>query len=61
VREQQLKQQVQDLRIEIDHHKTARAAAEITETEYFKSLQKQATSLRRRPASSVASNETPSQ
>jgi PAS domain S-box-containing protein len=61
VREQQLKQQVLDLRIEIDHHKTARAAAEITETDYFKALQKQATSLRRRPASDVASNETPGQ
>jgi hypothetical protein len=52
---------VQDLRIEIDHHKTARAAAEITETDYFKQLQKQATSLRRRPPTGVASNETAGQ
>lgn len=47
-REQQLKQQVQELRIEIDHQKTARQAAEITETEYFRELQRQASSLRRR-------------
>jgi PAS domain S-box-containing protein len=58
VREQQLKQQVQELRIEIDHHKTARAAAEITETDYFKQLQRQAASLRQRPSSGVASDET---
>jgi PAS domain S-box-containing protein len=47
-REQQLKQQVQELRIEIDHQKTARQAAEITETDYFRQLQRQASSLRRR-------------
>lgn len=48
VREEHLKRQVQDLRIEVDHQKTSRAAAEITETDYFKQLQKQATSLRQR-------------
>jgi hypothetical protein len=43
-----LKQQVQELRIEIDHHRTAQQAAEITETDYFRELQRQASSLRQR-------------
>jgi PAS domain S-box-containing protein len=54
-REQQLKQQVQELRIEIDHQKTARQAAEITETEYFRELQRQAASLRQRPQQAASS------
>ena len=47
-REQKLRQQVQALRIEIDDSKKARQVAEITETEYFKSLSDQAAKLRRR-------------
>lgn len=46
-REQRLKQQIQELKIEIDEAKQAKKVAEITETEYFKSLREQAGSLRR--------------
>jgi PAS domain S-box-containing protein len=60
-REQQLRLQVQELRIEIDHHKTAQAAAAITETDYFKTLQQQAKTLRKRSPADVVGNETPSQ
>ncbi len=45
-REQRLKQQVQELRIQIDEVKKAREVAEITETEYFQQLQKRARELR---------------
>lgn len=47
VREQRLKQQIQDLRIEIDQAKQAKQVSEITESEYFKSLHSQAEGLRR--------------
>ena len=47
-REQKLRQQVQALRIEIDDAKKARQVAEITESEYFKSLRDQAARLRGR-------------
>lgn len=45
-REQRLKQQVAELRIEIDEVKKARQVAEVTETEYFQDLRKQAQKLR---------------
>jgi DNA-binding response OmpR family regulator len=45
-REQRLKQEVQQLRIEIDHTKTARQVAEIAETDYFKYLEAKADQLR---------------
>lgn len=45
-REQRLKQEVAELRIEIDHANRARQVAEITETEYFQQLQAKATRLR---------------
>jgi CheY-like chemotaxis protein len=48
-REQRLKQEVQQLRIEIDEAKTARQVAEITETDYFQDLQRKADQLRIRP------------
>jgi two-component system cell cycle response regulator len=47
LREQRLKQQIQDLQIEIDTTKQAKKVAEITESDYFKSLRSQAESLRR--------------
>jgi hypothetical protein len=47
-REQRLKQEVQQLRIEIDETKTARQVAEITETDYFRDLQRKANRLRSR-------------
>lgn len=45
-REQSLKQQVAELRIEIDQVKQAHQVAEITETEYFQQLQQKAHRLR---------------
>jgi CheY-like chemotaxis protein len=45
-REQRLRQQVQELRIEIDEVKKARQVAEITETDYFQELQERARRLR---------------
>ena len=45
-REKRLKQQVAELRIEIDEVKKARQVADITETEYFKELRKKAQQLR---------------
>ena len=45
-REEQLKQQIQVLRIEIDQTKKARQVSEITDTEYFQDLQKRAKALR---------------
>ncbi|HKA21900.1 MAG TPA: response regulator [Blastocatellia bacterium] len=46
-REEQLKQQIQVLRIEIDEVKKSRQVAEITETDYFQELQEKAKILRR--------------
>jgi len=48
-RERSLRQQVQDLRVEIDEVKKARQVAEITETEYFRELCAKAQRLRQRP------------
>lgn len=45
-REDRLKREVQELRIEIDHVRQASKVAEITESEYFKSLRDQANNLR---------------
>jgi DNA repair ATPase RecN len=47
-REQRLRQQVQELKIEIDEVKKARQVAEITETDYFQELQEKARKLRSR-------------
>ncbi len=45
-REQRLKQQVQELRIELDETRQARQVAEITESDYFRNLRSQASALR---------------
>jgi DNA-binding response OmpR family regulator len=45
-REQRLKQQIQELRIEIDEVKKAQQVAEITETDYFYQLKQRAKDLR---------------
>lgn len=50
-REESLRQQVQDLRIEIDEVKKRRQVAEITETEYFRDLCDRAQRLRERQRS----------
>jgi two-component system cell cycle response regulator len=47
-RERALKQQVQQLRIEIDEAQAARQVAEITETDYFQGLQQKVDQLRSR-------------
>lgn len=47
-REQMLRQQVQELRVEIDEVKKARQVAEITETDYFRDLSAKAQKLRQR-------------
>jgi DNA-binding response OmpR family regulator len=47
-REQRLKQQIQELRIEIDEVKKAQQVAEITETDYFYQLKQRAKELRGR-------------
>jgi CRP/FNR family cyclic AMP-dependent transcriptional regulator len=49
-REERLKRQVQQLRIEIDEVKRARQVAEITETDYFAQLRLKAQEFRARPA-----------
>jgi two-component system cell cycle response regulator len=50
-REAQLKQQIQVLKIEIDEVQKNRQVSEITETDYFQSLQEKARALRQRPRS----------
>ena len=47
-REESLKRQVQELRIEIDQTKKAKQVAEITETEYFHELREHAAMMRKR-------------
>jgi CheY-like chemotaxis protein len=47
-REQRLRQQVQELRIEIDQTKKARQVAEVTESDYFQQLRSRAGELRKR-------------
>jgi PAS domain S-box-containing protein len=47
-REQRLRRQITELRIEIDEARKAKAVAEITGTDYFEELQRRAKHLRRR-------------
>jgi HAMP domain-containing protein len=47
-REEQLKRQVEELRIKIDEARKARQVAEITETEYFRHLREHAKEMRER-------------
>jgi len=48
VREQGLRRQIEELKIEVDDARKARQVAEITETDYFATLQQRARQLRRR-------------
>jgi len=48
-RERLLRQEVRQLRIEIDQARAARQVAEITQTEYFQDLQAKAATLRLGP------------
>ncbi len=50
IREQKLKEQIQELRIVIDEAKRAGQVAEITETEYFQNLREKAKTLRGKPS-----------
>jgi len=43
---QRLRQQIEELRIEIDESRKARQGAEITETDYFQTLQRKARKMR---------------
>jgi DNA-binding response OmpR family regulator len=47
-REERLRREVQELRVEIDQQRKARQVAEITETAYFQELQQKAQALRNR-------------
>jgi DNA-binding response OmpR family regulator len=47
-REERLKQEVQALKVEIDHSRKAHQVAEVTETSYFKDLQDKVKQLRKR-------------
>jgi DNA-binding response OmpR family regulator len=47
-REQRLRQQVQQLRIEIDQQKKEKQVSEIVDSDYFQSLQQRATQLRKK-------------
>ncbi len=47
-RERRLKEQVQQLQIQIDEARAEQKIAEITDTDYFRDLQKRASGLRRR-------------
>jgi hypothetical protein len=49
-REENLKRQVAELRIEIDEAKKAQQVAEITDTDYFQRLQEKALGIRKRSA-----------
>ena len=48
IREQRLKQEIQQLRIEIDEVKRQQQVAEITETDFFQDLKNKAEEIRRR-------------
>ena len=48
IREQSLKEQIQQLRIEIDQAKKEKQVAEITDTEYFQELREHAAQMRKR-------------
>ncbi len=47
-REERLKQEVQALKVEIDHARKSRQVAEVTETSYFRDLQDKVKQLRKR-------------
>jgi two-component system cell cycle response regulator len=56
-REERLRAQVRELKIEIDEARQAKSVAEITDTDYFKNLRARASDLRR----VVEGSETPSE
>ena len=58
-REESLRRQVEELRVEIDATKRQREVAEITKTDYFQNLRARASELRRSNASAAAAERTP--
>lgn len=58
LREQKLKQQVEELKIVLDESRQAKKVAEITETDYFKNLQSEAELLRSIISGTTARNPT---
>ena len=58
-REQRLRRELQQLRIEIDETKKERQVAEITETDYFQDLRQKAQGLRARFARPGGAARTP--
>ena len=48
IREQQLRQEIKQLRVEIDHAKREREVKQITEADSFKTLRAEAEKIRRR-------------
>jgi len=48
IREEKLRQEIAQLRIEIDHTRRAKQVAEITDTQYFQKLQDQAREMRKK-------------
>ncbi len=59
IREQKLRDQIQQLSIEIDEIKKSREVAEITETDYFRQLRERARLFRRRSRARNADPSTP--
>lgn len=60
-REQSLRTEVQQLRIEIDEAKRQRMVSEVTETDFFQDLQEKARTLRRRSAQAASGVAAPSE
>ncbi len=63
IREQSLRQEIQQLRIEVDEAKRQQQVSEIVETDFFQDLQSKARNIRRRKrrwSSAKESDETPS-
>jgi nitrate/nitrite-specific signal transduction histidine kinase len=61
LRERKLKQQVVDLRIQIDEQKKQEHVAEITETAYFQDLQQRAQALRNKRGRAGLNGSQPAQ
>ncbi len=59
LQEQNLRQEIQQLKIEIDHVKKKKQVDEITETSYFRSLQEKAQQLREKDGKKTAKPEDP--
>jgi GAF domain-containing protein len=59
IREQSLKQEIQQLRIEIDEAKRQKQVSEIVDTDFFQDLQAKARSIRSRRSGAAPAENTP--